>query len=89
MILLFLLLWIKVISPESIRDFSEFLLKNMAFFFIPSGVAIMDEIPLLFKNIHLIIFILLVTFVFSFWITAIIVEKTMKRINGRKEKIHE
>ncbi len=49
----------------------------------------MDEIPLLFKNIHLIIFILLVTFVFSFWITAIIVEKTMKRINGRKEKIHE
>ncbi|GAP41766.1 CidA/LrgA family protein [Flexilinea flocculi] len=89
MILLFLLLITKAIKPESIRDFSEFLLKNMAFFFIPSGVAIMDEIPFLLNKIHLILFILFITFVCSFWVTAIIVETMMKRIKGCEEVDHE
>lgn len=40
MIILFLLLYFKVIQKQQIKRVSKFLIGNMAFFFIPSGVAI-------------------------------------------------
>ncbi len=49
----------------------------------------MDEIPFLLNKIHLILFILFITFVCSFWVTAIIVETMMKRIKGCEEVDHE
>ena len=47
MILLFLLLLIGLLKVEHIREKTDFLLKNMAFFFIPSGVALMEQTELL------------------------------------------
>lgn len=43
MILLFLLLCTKIIKLEAVEEVSEFLLKHLAFFFIPAGVAIMTS----------------------------------------------
>lgn len=40
MIILFLLLYFKVIKKQQIKRVSKFFIGNMAFFFIPSGVAI-------------------------------------------------
>ena len=42
MIILFLLLQFKVISEEKIKDVADFLLGNMAFFFVPAGVSIIN-----------------------------------------------
>jgi holin-like protein len=47
MILLFLLLSFKLLHPDHIREKADFLLKNMSFFFIPAGVAIMEQFPIL------------------------------------------
>ena len=41
MLLLFVLLLCGVLKVEHIREKGDFLLKNMAFFFIPSGVALL------------------------------------------------
>ena len=32
-----------VLKPQSVQDVAEYLLANMAFLFVPSGVAILDE----------------------------------------------
>ena len=42
MIFLFLLLLSGRLRPEHIREKSDFLLQNMAFFFIPAGVGILE-----------------------------------------------
>ena len=41
MIILFILLVLKIIKIEQIREKADFLLKNMAFFFIPAGVGLL------------------------------------------------
>ena len=47
MIILFLLMLVKIIKERHIKDVSQFMLKNMAFFFIPVAVSIMDNITYL------------------------------------------
>ena len=42
MLLLTFLLDEKVINVNSVKGISQFLVSNMAFFFVPSGVAIME-----------------------------------------------
>lgn len=46
MLLLFVLLLCGVLKVEHIREKGDFLLKNMAFFFIPSGVALLEQVDL-------------------------------------------
>lgn len=41
---LFLLLCAKWLKPAQIQQTGDFLLKNMAFFFIPAGVGILESI---------------------------------------------
>ena len=41
MLLLTFLLQKKVVNVDSVKGISQFLVSNMAFFFVPSGVAIM------------------------------------------------
>ena len=58
MILLFLLLLSGLLKVEHIREKGDFLLKNMAFFFIPSGVALIEQMDVLKGKICLITTIL-------------------------------
>ena len=51
MVLLFVLLCAKVIKPHHIRQKGDFLLKNMAFFFIPAGVGILENFDQLKANV--------------------------------------
>ena len=53
MVLLFVLLCAKVIKPHHIRQKGDFLLKNMAFFFIPAGVGILENFDQLKANLLL------------------------------------
>ena len=43
LVLLLLLLLIKAVKPRQIQEISEFLLKNMAFLFIPAGVSVVEQ----------------------------------------------
>ena len=83
MILLFLLLQFKVIEIDSIKELGSFFLDNMAIFFIPSGVSLINSLNLIIDNM----FVLLISIVLStsivMYITGIIVEKMIK--NKSKE----
>ncbi len=50
MILLFLLLLTGLLKIDHIREKSDFLLANMAFFFIPAGVNVINYLDILKAN---------------------------------------
>ena len=73
MILLFILLCVHILKVDHIREKSDFLLENMAFFFIPAGVSIINYFDVL-KNwvVQLIVIcvICVVSTVVTFAVTA-------------------
>lgn len=88
MIILFLLLLFKVIKAEHVKEKTNFLLQNMAFFFIPSGVAIIDNYDLLKGNVLKILAICIITMVLTFIATAYTVTFVIGWQNKRR-KINE
>lgn len=83
MLLLLLCLITKVLKIEHIREKSEFLLGNMAFFFIPAGVSIMNYFDILKGNAVQLIVICVVSTVITFAVTAYSVKLTIKWMNRR------
>lgn len=78
MLLLLALLTAKIIRPDHIREKSDFLLKNMAFFFIPSGVAIMANYDFIRNSIGPLVIICIVTTILTFGATAWTVKTIIK-----------
>ena len=70
MTLLLLLLLLRIIKPEQIGETADFLLKNMAFFFIPAGVEILESIPQVRGHIIVLLLICIITTIFTFTATA-------------------
>lgn len=70
LLLLFVLLLCGVLKVEHIREKGDFLLKNMAFFFIPSGVALLEQVDFLKGKIMILLLICLITMVLTFAATA-------------------
>lgn len=83
MILLLLLLLSRYLKTDHIRQKSDFLLQNMAFFFIPSGVAIMDRLEFLQGSILKIVLVCFITLVLTFAASAYTVMTVMK-LQSRK-----
>ena len=50
MIILFLLLQFKIMKEETIKDVAGFLLGNMAIFFVPAGVSLINSLGLITEN---------------------------------------
>ena len=50
MIILFLLLQFKIMKEETIKDVADFLLGNMAIFFVPAGVSLISSLGLITEN---------------------------------------
>ena len=70
MILLFLLLCLKVLKIDHIRQKADFLLQNMAFFFIPAGVGILEQFEFVKDSMWQLLLICLVTTLLTFGVTA-------------------
>lgn len=70
MIILLVLLLTKLIKIEHIKEKTDFLLKNMAFFFIPAGVSIIDNMNYLKGNIISIFIIAFITLILTFLSTS-------------------
>ncbi len=88
MILLFLLLLTKLVKSAHIAEKSDFLLKNMAFFFIPAGVAIMESLGILWENLIPFLTVCFVTMVITFAATAYTVRLVIwlqNRLSAGKE----
>ena len=81
LLILLLLLCTRVVKPEQIRESSEFLLKNMAFFFLPAGVQLMAQ----FSVIPVLLFIVAVTLVLTFLASAFTVTIVIRWMEKREK----
>ena len=86
MILVFLFLCTGLLKVDHIREKSDFLLSNMAFFFIPAGVNIINYLDILKSNAIPLIIICVVSTAVTFAATASSIRLTIYRLNRRKGK---
>lgn len=85
MILLLILLLTGVLRVDHIREKSDFLLSNMAFFFIPAGVSVINYFDVLASNLLPLVAVCVVSTVLTFGVTAWAVTLTRKLVNRRKK----
>ena len=71
MIDLFILLLIKWVKLKDIEDLGKFLINNMAFFFIPAGVSIVESVELIKNDIIPILIICVLSTLITFVATAL------------------
>lgn len=88
MIILFILLLSKLLKPAHIKQKTDFLLKHMAFFFIPAGVTIMENYEFLQGSIPQLLIICIVTMILTFAATAYTVKAVIVMQNKRRGR-HE
>lgn len=74
MVLLFLLLFFKLLKIDHIRQKADFLLKNMAFFFIPAGIGIIADFASIQDVILPLLAVVVLTTLLTFGTTALVVQ---------------
>lgn len=79
MVLLFILLQFKVIKLERVNEISDFFLDNMAIFFIPAGVSLINSLNLIIDNIFVLIVSIVISTAMVMYITGIVVEKMIQK----------
>ena len=84
MVLLLLLLASGLLRVEHIQEKADFLLANMAFFFLPAGVSIMNYFDLLRSSAAALVVICLVSTVVTFAATALSIRLTLRLLERRK-----
>lgn len=84
LLLLGLLLFTKVLKPEHIQRASGFLTANMAFFFLPSCVGIMEHAPAILGQLVPFLAVTFLTVPLVYVVTAWVVQLLLRR-SGRKE----
>lgn len=82
MLLLFLLLVLKLVKVEHIRQKGDFLLQNMAFFFIPAGVGILANFDAVKDSILPLLAVIVLTTILTFGATALTVRAVIA-VQGR------
>lgn len=85
LILLFLCLLTGILKVEQIKEKSEFLLANMAFFFVPAAVGVVEHFDVLRESLLPILFITVVSTVITFMVTAYSIRLTLKLMHRRKK----
>ena len=89
MVLLLICLLTGFLKIEHVQDKADFLLSNMAFFFVPAGVSIINYFDELKSTAAQLILICIISTVVTFAVTAYSVVFTvhlMKKWKDRKEK---
>ena len=75
-----------VLKPESVQELAEYLLANMAFLFVPSGVAILDEYASIQGNVLQLLIVMVVSLVITFAVTAYTVTGVIHLMERRKKE---
>ncbi len=86
MVLLFILLATGLLKLEHVREKADFLLANMAFFFLPAGVSVMNYFDVLGGALVPLLVICLVTTVLVFGATALSIKLTLRLMGRRKDR---
>ena len=83
MLLLLLCLLTGILKVENIQEKSDFLLGNMAFFFIPAGVNVINYLDILKANWLPLLVICTITTVITFAATAFSIRLMMRLLQKR------
>ena len=86
MILVFVLLLTKFMKVEQIRELSDFILGNMAFFFLPVGVSIINYFDILQNWLVQLLVICAVSTVLTFAATAYSMKLVLALMARRAQK---
>ena len=78
MLLLLSLFLTKIIKPETLKEVAEFLLGNMAFFFLPAGVNILANYATVKSIVFPIAVICVLSTILTFIVTSVTVLLVMK-----------
>ncbi len=91
MILLFLCFLFRWIKPDSLRETAGFLLENMAFFFIPAGVGIMESFAVVKDAVFQLVLICVVSTFLTFAATAYTIRlvSALQKKLGKRGTAHE
>ncbi len=87
MLLMLLLLCLKVVKLSQIKETAEFLLSNMAFFFIPAGVGVTAYYDKLSGKVTLLLLVIALTTLITFLVTAYTIMGVLKIQAKRKEEL--
>ena len=85
MILLFICLFTGALKIEHIQEKADFLLENMAFFFVPAGVSIINYFDVLKSTWIQLVIICVISTIVTFAVTAWSVRLTIRLIERRKK----
>ena len=86
MILLFICLLTGVLKIEYIQEKADFLLENMAFFFVPAGVSIINYFDVLESTWIQLVVICVISTVVTFAVTAWSVKLTVRLLGRLRER---
>lgn len=86
MIILFGLMFFRVIKVEQVEEVSNFFLDNIAFFFIPLGVALLDNMGVLRQYWAQLLIIIVISTVIVLVVTSLVVHFMMKTLNRNEER---
>ena len=84
LLLLGLLLFTRIIKPEHIQRVSGFLVANMAFFFLPSCVGVMEHAPAILRQLLPFLLISFLTTPLVYFVTAWVVQLLIRRARRRE-----
>ena len=85
MILLFICLLTGILKIEHVQEKADFLMENMAFFFVPAGVSVMNYFDILKSTLVPFLIICIVSTIITFAATAYSVQFVIKLMNRRKK----
>jgi putative effector of murein hydrolase LrgA (UPF0299 family) len=88
LLLLGLLLFTKILKPEHIQRLSGFLVANMAFFFLPSCVGVMEHAPVILRQLAPFLLISFLTTPLIYFVTAWSVQLLIRRSKGKEARKH-
>lgn len=87
--LLLALLLVRVVKPKNVQDVCEFLLQNMSVFFIPAGVAIVNQYEAVKDSLWQLVFLCVITTFLTFTVTAYTVTGVTHLMKKWREKHHD
>lgn len=86
MILLFICLLTGILKIEHIQEKADFLLENMAFFFVPAGVSIINYFDVLKSAWLQLVIVCIISTVVTFAVTAWSVKLTVRLLSRLRER---
>jgi hypothetical protein len=85
--LLLALLATGLLKIEHIREKADFLLANMAFFFLPAGVSVINYFDVLGRSAVALVLVCLLSTVITFGATALSIRFTLRLLERRKSRV--